>query len=83
MLKFYLSVLVVYTLIRTSADMKQQCQCLAPHCLSFLSTSCPKSGPTQSEQKISKGLFQSCAKVYYVCLQLEGGAARWVTLTHW
>lgn len=61
--------------------MKQQCQCLTPHCLSFLSTSCPNSGPTQPKQKIRKRLFQSCAKEN-VCLLLEGGAACWVTLTH-
>lgn len=80
-LKFYVSALKLYTLNRTSTDMKQQCQCLTSHCLSFLSTSCPNSGPTQPKQKIRKRLFQSCAKEN-VCLLLEGGAACWVTLTH-
>lgn len=80
--KFYVSALEVYALNRTSTDMKQLYQCLTPHCPSFLSTSCSNSGPTQPQQKISQGLFQSCAKVCYVCLLLAGGAACWVTLTH-
>lgn len=71
--KFYVFALEVYALIWTSTDMKQQCQCLTPHLplIPVYIQSQLGANTAQPKQKISKGLFQSCAKVYYVCLLLE------------